>query len=110
MCAADCCGFGEARAGSVLFIMGRYAEVKRASAREGEVNCRSSKNKRGTVSLGHFRHKRSQKITSDYTKYWSHRISLPHKFKIYFATYARVKHSESHRHTTLYVSPFVVHA
>ena len=31
MCAADCCGFGEAHAGlgsSVIFIMGRYAEVK----------------------------------------------------------------------------------
>ena len=39
MCAFDCCGFGEASAGSgssVLFIMGRYAEAKEASAREGD--------------------------------------------------------------------------
>ena len=69
----------------MLFIMGRYAEAKEASAREGDVNCRSFEDKRGTVSLGHFRHERSQKITSGYTNHWSHRILLPHNFKVYFA-------------------------
>ena len=52
MCAVDSCGFCEARAGSrsfVLFIMGRYAEAKEASAREGDIDCRSFEIKRGTV-------------------------------------------------------------
>ena len=68
MCAVDCCGFGEARASSVLFIMGRYAEAKEASAREGEFNCRSFKNKRVLFHLGNLGmrgHKKSHQTTQN---------------------------------------------
>ena len=57
----------------MLFIMGRYAEAKEASARKNNVSCRSFKNKRGNVSFSPEAvgnkiftrgYKRSQKITS----------------------------------------------
>ena len=72
MSAVDCCGFAEASAGlgSVLFIMGRYAEAKEASAREGDVSCRSFENKRRTSPEAVWNkvftsgYERSQKITS----------------------------------------------